>query len=125
VEKNVGVNRKFCSNRCQGDFTCSERNKIVVATGDLGKAFKGERAIREYLLKTLPNQCAICQNIEWKKQPIPLVMDHIDGDSENRSITNLRLICPNCDAQTSTYKGRNRGRGRSKRRERYRTGKSY
>ena len=42
---------------------------------------------------------------------IPLIVDHIDGNYRNILDTNLRLICPNCDAQLSTYKGRNRGRG--------------
>ena len=33
--------------------------------------------------------------------------------------------CPNCDAQTPTYKGRNRGHGRYARRMRYQAGKSF
>ena len=45
---------------------------------------------------------------------IPLIVDHIDGNYRNILDTNLRLICPNCDAQLSTYKGRNRGRGRGR-----------
>lgn len=56
---------------------------------------------------------------------MPLVLDHIDGHSENGQLTNLRIICNNCDALTDTYKGKNRGNGRAKRRERYKEGKSY
>jgi hypothetical protein len=40
-------------------------------------------------------------------------------------LDNLRLICPNCHAQTQTYKNKNKGRGRHYRRERYAKGKSY
>src|SRR6266540_5330922 len=44
---------------------------------------------------------------------------------EYHSLDNLRLICPNCHAQTETYKAKNMGRGRHYRRERYAKGKSY
>ena len=55
----------------------------------------------------------------------PLVIDHIDGNSENNNLSNLRVICPNCDSLTSTYKGLNKGNGRAYRRKRYKEGKSY
>jgi 5-methylcytosine-specific restriction endonuclease McrA len=56
---------------------------------------------------------------------MPLVLDHIDGNSDNWDLKNLRMICCNCDALTPTYKNRNRGNGRFLRRIRYREGKSY
>lgn len=40
-------------------------------------------------------------------------VEHIDGDWENNSLTNLTLLCPNCHALTPTFRGLNRGRGRS------------
>jgi hypothetical protein len=40
-------------------------------------------------------------------RPIPLELDHIDGHHWNNSLDNLRLLCPNCHAQTPTYKARN------------------
>ncbi len=54
--------------------------------------------------------CAICGISEWMGGPISLELDHIDGDNRNRSVENLRLICPNCHSQTETYSGRNVGR---------------
>lgn len=62
---------------------------------------------------------------EWNLKEIPLIMDHIDGNSYNSSLKNLRFICPNCDALLPTYKGRNKGNGRYSRRKRYKEGKSY
>ena len=55
----------------------------------------------------------------------PLIVDHIDGNSENNNPTNLRVLCPNCDSLTSTHKGLNRGNGREYRRKRYQENKSY
>ena len=56
---------------------------------------------------------------------MPLVLDHMNGNPEDNHLTNLRLLCCNCDAQTATYKGKNKGNGRHARRERYRAGKSF
>jgi hypothetical protein len=69
--------------------------------------------------------CAICGIADWRGQPAPLIMDHVDGNSDNNHLDNLRMVCANCDAQLPTYKNRNRGKGRAWRRDRYRAGKSY
>jgi 5-methylcytosine-specific restriction endonuclease McrA len=52
-------------------------------------------------------------------------LEHIDGNSENNSLDNLSIICPNCHSQTPTYKGANKGKGRHYRRVRYSQGKSF
>ena len=49
----------------------------------------------------------------------------IDGNSENDSLDNVKLLCPSCHSLTATYKGANMGKGRRKRRQRYAEGKSY
>jgi hypothetical protein len=46
----------------------------------------------------------------WEGGPIPLELDHVDGDRRNNDPSNLRLLCPNCHALTPTYRGRNIGR---------------
>jgi len=55
------------------------------------------------------HECACCQNREWMDEPIPLELNHIDGNKNNHLLENLELLCPNCHAQTSTYRGRNIG----------------
>jgi len=81
--------------------------------------------MKKFLLEDRGNICENCGNHEWCGKNIPLDMDHEDGNPENWSLQNLRLLCPNCHAQTPTYKGANRGNGRFSRRERYQEGKSF
>jgi hypothetical protein len=61
----------------------------------------------------LEARCARCRRHTWEGQPIPLELDHIDGDRTNNLLSNLRLLCPNCHALTPTYRGRNIGRWRT------------
>lgn len=35
-------------------------------------------------------------------------MNHIDGDSDNNKVSNLRLLCPNCHTQTPNFEVRSR-----------------
>src|ERR1035437_7565664 len=58
--------------------------------------------------KTLPYRCSMCGGESWLGRPIPIELDHIDGDKTNNSLSNLRLLCPNCHALTPTYKSKNR-----------------
>jgi hypothetical protein len=51
-------------------------------------------------------KCEVCGNAEWLKQLIPLELDHINGDSTDNRIENLRILCPNCHALTETYRGK-------------------
>lgn len=106
----------YCSNRCQLHYQQAQK----IAAGDASPV-----AWRNYLLRTEPNCCAVCRHDTWNERPIPLELDHIDGNSDNNARTNLRLICPNCHAQTDTYKNRNAGNGRHYRRLRYQQNQSY
>ena len=56
------------------------------------------------------HQCETCHNAEWMGSLIPLTLDHIDGNVDNNDVSNLRLLCPNCHAQTPTFCGKNVGR---------------
>ena len=56
------------------------------------------------------HQCKKCFNVEWNGEKIPLELNHIDGNRHNHHISNLELLCPNCHAQTETYRGKNKRR---------------
>jgi len=48
---------------------------------------------------------------------VPIQLEHIDGDSKNNSLDNLKLLCPNCHSLTPTYGYLNKGNGRSERKK--------
>lgn len=79
--------------------------------------FHGEVEIASHNLKMrllkegmLERKCYSCGLIDWMGKPIPIQLEHIDGDHYNNLIENLIILCPNCHAQTDTYCGKNKGR---------------
>lgn len=51
--------------------------------------------------------CSNCGLEKWLNDPIPLELEHKDGNPLNNSLDNLCLLCPNCHALTPTYRGKN------------------
>lgn len=90
-----------------------------------GKLFGPKRPIEDYLSNEFSIQshqlknrlikenifqhmCYVCGRSNWEGQVIPLELDHVNGDHGDNSLSNLRLVCPNCHAQTSNYRGKNK-----------------
>lgn len=98
--------QKYCNQQCLNNH----KDQIIELEG-FPKSWNGNRRIRRYLIKKFGNNCMICgqSGDDWNGKPITLIVDHIDGKSDNNQLNNLRLVCPNCDCQLPTFKGRNKG----------------
>lgn len=53
------------------------------------------------------HKCECCGLTIWNNLPIPLELHHKDGNRCNHLLSNLQLLCPNCHAQTETYRAKN------------------
>lgn len=67
-----------------------------------------KNTLKAALIREHGHECWQCHYQRWQGKPIPLEMDHIDGDNQNNAVDNLRILCCNCHALTPTYKGRTR-----------------
>jgi hypothetical protein len=57
--------------------------------------------------------CEMCGQSEvWHGRQMSLVLDHINGVSNDNRLENLRIVCPNCAAALDTHCGRNLPRRR-------------
>ena len=100
--KNSRSGVSFCSAKCKAEGQCIGGVKAV-QPAHYGTA----KVPRTRLIRTRGRRCEGCRRTRWMGHPIPLEVDHIDGDRNNNEEGNFRLLCPNCHALTPTWKGRN------------------
>jgi len=99
---------KFCSNSCQGQFKWKTETIPRIEAGTC--THNSVKTLKKYLAETRGELCAECGQLPVHNQkPLVLQLDHIDGDSDNNTPKNLRLLCPNCHSQTETFGSKGKG----------------
>ncbi|MER6257271.1 HNH endonuclease signature motif containing protein [Streptomyces sp. NPDC001584] len=84
---------------------------LVKQAGPHARRAQSEQLKWALRARGVPEQCARCGvEARWRGHPLPLEVDHIDGDWRNNQPGNLRLLCPNCHSTTDTYRGRGKAR---------------
>jgi Zn finger protein HypA/HybF involved in hydrogenase expression len=86
--------------------TTQSLDKILVKNSSYCNiAHLKKRLIRDKLLEY---KCYDCGINSWRGKGLSLQLDHINGIHDDHRIKNLRLLCPNCHSQTSTFSGKNK-----------------
>jgi hypothetical protein len=79
-------------------------DEILVVLPEGSIRTKSPRLRRAMVECGLPHACSGCGiGPEWLGSPLTLAIDHINGDWHDNRLSNLRFLCPNCHAQTSTW----------------------
>ena len=98
--------KKFCHNdKCQHEYARKQAIELGIA---------GNGSVKRHLIETFGYQCSECEISEWNNKQIVLELEHKNGNSNDNSLDNVCLLCPNCHSQTETYKSKNTGKGRGK-----------
>jgi Zn finger protein HypA/HybF involved in hydrogenase expression len=85
-------------------FNTRPLSEILVENSSYKSNNLRKRLIRDGIKQ---HKCECCGLEEWLGEPIPLQLDHIDGNHTNNRLENLQILCPNCHAKTPTYCGKN------------------
>lgn len=78
--------------------------EVLVRDSTYHRGHLKERLYREGLKD---RRCELCgQGEQWQGRVMALILDHINGVSDDNRLENLRIVCPNCAATLETHCGR-------------------
>jgi hypothetical protein len=97
---------KFADNINKGNLRPAiPLEKILIAQSNYNRGQLKQRLIKDGKLQNICSECGL--KPEWCGKKLIMILDHINGVSNDNRITNLRLLCPNCNSQSNTFAGRN------------------
>lgn len=91
----------LCVNK-QKKYTLEE---ILVENSEYDRCHLKKRLLDSGLLENKCSKCGL--DPKWRNMPLSLQLDHINGINNDNRLENLRMLCPNCHSQTSTFTGKN------------------
>jgi hypothetical protein len=101
-----GINYKGNMGRKGKQISPKRQTFFELSTKDyVGSHRLKKRLIQDGLKK---HKCEECCLTVWNNKPIPIELHHEDGNRFNNELSNLKILCPNCHAQTPNYSCRKR-----------------
>ncbi|MGW4562355.1 HNH endonuclease [Streptomyces sp. NPDC004561] len=95
----------------------ARRPEDILVRHDSGRRTRTHLLRRALCEVGVPEACAECGiGPEWLGRPMTLEVDHVNGDWSDDRRENLRLLCPNCHATTTTWCRGGRGNPSKQRR---------
>ena len=80
------------------------KEKYFIKDGKSQRQFLIKLIKRYDLINIICNECGIKD--VWNNKKLSLQLDHINGDSNDNRLENLRFLCPNCHSQTENFAGK-------------------
>lgn len=84
-------------------------NHPKIDLGDIlieGSKYRNNTVLKKRLIDAglVKEACDLCGMAPfWNGKKLILVLDHVNGNSSDHRIENLRLLCPNCNSQQETF----------------------
>jgi len=75
-------------------------DECLVENSTVSRGTLKRKLIKEGVLE---NRCSVCNISEWNGKEIVMVLDHINGTNNDNRLKNLRMLCPNCNSQQTTF----------------------
>ena len=115
VADNLSV-EKMLANKPPYKFKAQKPDEEVFCENStIGSSTLKKRILSQGYLEYKCNECGNTGSHNGKS--LALQLDHINGTNNDNRLVNLRLLCPNCHSQTSTFCGRRLKRHRETKEE--------
>jgi hypothetical protein len=96
----------YASVRGRGKRTRRPPEEILVEHSSFSRNHLKERLYEAGLKRPICEMCG--QGELWQGRRMGLILDHVNGVSDDNRLENLRIVCPNCAATLDTHCARSR-----------------
>lgn len=96
----------YAATRGHGALRQRPLDEILIEHSTFSRGHLKERLYEKGLKRP---ECELCgQGEAWRGRVMALILDHVNGVSDDNRLENLRIVCPNCAATFDTHCARKR-----------------